>query len=98
KMRIITRHSKLLYFRKHLPYWQFWSLTAIVAAEAAIRGRWALLRGRQGESRAWRTIAGLARQFRREIPVRGRDVLTMAESASAPASQVSAAGGTSSTE
>ena len=23
KMRVITRHSKLLYFRKHLPAWQF---------------------------------------------------------------------------
>ena len=90
KMRIITRHSKLLYFRKHLPYWQFWSLTAIVAAEAAIRWRWALVQGRQGESRAWRTIAGLARQFRREIPVRGRDVLTMAESATAPESRLAA--------
>ncbi len=90
KMRIITRHSKLLYFRKHLPYWQFWSLTAIVAAEAAIRGRWALVQGQQAESRAWRTIAGLARQFRREIPVRGRDVLTLAEWATDPERRMTA--------
>ena len=38
KMRVITRHSKLLYFLKHLPRWQFWSLSAIVAIEAAIKG------------------------------------------------------------
>ena len=38
KMRVITRHSKLLYFLKHLPRWQFLSLSAIVATEAAVRG------------------------------------------------------------
>ncbi len=47
KMRVITRHSKLLYFLKHLPRWQFLSLSAIVAIEAAVRGIGSRLLGRQ---------------------------------------------------
>ena len=31
KMRVIIRHSKLLYFRKHLPGWQFLGLSWIVS-------------------------------------------------------------------
>ena len=38
KMRVITRHSKLLYFRKHLPRWQFLGLSWIVRLEAAVPG------------------------------------------------------------
>ena len=50
-MRVITRHSKLLYFLKHLPRWQFRTLSAIVRLEAAIRGRWSRLFGRPDEVR-----------------------------------------------
>ena len=62
KMRVITRHSKLLYFLKHLPRWQFLGLSAIVAIEAAIRGLWSRLLGRpedvrRGE-RSARSLAG----------------------------------------
>jgi N-acetylglucosaminyl-diphospho-decaprenol L-rhamnosyltransferase len=87
KMRIITRHSKLLYFRKHLPRWQFWTLSAIVTIEAAIQGRWSQYRGRQDEVRAWRTITEVARRLRRGIPLRGRAILELAESAAAPECQ-----------
>jgi hypothetical protein len=88
KMRVITRHSKLLYFRKHLPYWQFWTLAALVAAEAAMQGRWAGLLGRPDEARGWRTIVEVARRLRRGIPLRGRDVLIMAETVEAPSAPV----------
>ena len=84
KMRIITRHSKLLYFRKHLPCWQFWTLSAIVAIEAAIQGLWSRCQGRQDEVRAWQTIAEVARRLRRGISLRGRAILELAESAAAP--------------
>ena len=80
KMRVITRHSKLLYFLKHLPRWQFLSLSTIVATEAAVRGIWSRLLGRSEEVRAWRTIGEIARRLRNEAEPRGRDVLTLAES------------------
>ena len=59
KMRVITRHSKLLYFRKHLPRWQFLTLASVVIAEAEVRGRTS-----QGEvSGSWRAIADVARRL-----------------------------------
>jgi N-acetylglucosaminyl-diphospho-decaprenol L-rhamnosyltransferase len=85
KMRVITRHSKLLYFLKHLPRWQFRVLAAIVAAEAALRGRWSWLRGRPDEVWAWRAVGTMARRLRGGIPVRGREVLALAESVAGPA-------------
>jgi N-acetylglucosaminyl-diphospho-decaprenol L-rhamnosyltransferase len=80
KMRVITRHSKLLYFLKHLPRWQFLSLSTIVATDAAVRGIGSRLLGRTEEVRAWRTIGEIARRLRNEAQPRGRDVLTLAES------------------
>jgi N-acetylglucosaminyl-diphospho-decaprenol L-rhamnosyltransferase len=80
KMRVITRHSKLLYFLKHLPRWQFLVLSGIVTVEAAIQGRWCQFQGRQDQVRTWRTIGEVARRLRRGIPVRGREVLALAES------------------
>jgi GT2 family glycosyltransferase len=83
KMRVITRHSKLLYFRKHLPRWQFAGLRRIVAAEAAVRGAWSAVQGRDEERRAWRAIRELSRAFRAGNEPLGRDVLTLAEAATA---------------
>lgn len=83
KMRVITRHSKLLYFRKHLPRWEFVSLARAVGWEAAVRGSWARVQGRTEDGRAWRTIGELARAFRAGVEPRGRDVLTLAESVAA---------------
>jgi N-acetylglucosaminyl-diphospho-decaprenol L-rhamnosyltransferase len=81
KMRVITRHSKLLYFRKHLPRWQFRGLSTIVAIEAATHGLWSRLRGRPEEVRAWKAIGELVARVRRGAEPRGRDVLVYAESA-----------------
>ena len=64
KMRVITRHSKLLYFRKHLPRWQFLGLCAVVAAEARVLGGVGDGPGRAEEARSWRTIARVARALR----------------------------------
>jgi N-acetylglucosaminyl-diphospho-decaprenol L-rhamnosyltransferase len=80
KMRVITRHSKLLYFRKHLPARQFRILSAIVRLEAAIRGRWSAIRGRRDDVRSWAVIGEVARRLRRGESVRGGDVLDLAES------------------
>jgi len=81
KMRVITRHSKLLYFRKHLPGWQFAVMAAIVGAEAAVRGARAAWLGRGPEARAWHAIGRLAGQMRRGMGPVGRGVLALAEGA-----------------
>ncbi len=86
KMRVITRHSKLLYFRKHLPRWQFRTLAAIVRLESVIRGGWSQVGGRREEARAWQTVARIARLLSRGEPIHGRDVLALAESIAGPAS------------
>jgi GT2 family glycosyltransferase len=78
KMRVITRHSKLLYFHKHLPRWQFRTLAAFVTWEAAMRGRWAAVRGEPEERSAWAAIGDVARRLRRGDLVRGREILAVA--------------------
>jgi N-acetylglucosaminyl-diphospho-decaprenol L-rhamnosyltransferase len=81
-MRVITRHSKLLYFFKHLPRWQFESLAAIMAAEAVIKGLWSKLRGSREETRAWETIALITRGLRAGCGPRGMEVLALAQQVS----------------
>jgi N-acetylglucosaminyl-diphospho-decaprenol L-rhamnosyltransferase len=80
KMRVITRHSKLLYFLKHLPRWQFLGLSGIVTLESAIQGLLCRYQGRQKDARAWRTIGDVARRLRNGAGLRGREVLALAES------------------
>lgn len=81
KMRVITRHSKLLYFRKHLPRGQFLALAGIVGLEARVRGGWARARGRDVDARAWRAIGEVARRLRAGDDLGGRAVLALAEEA-----------------
>jgi N-acetylglucosaminyl-diphospho-decaprenol L-rhamnosyltransferase len=79
KLRVITRHSKMLYFRKHLPHREFVGLSWIVALEARARANWSRLRGRRDDRRAWTTIGRMARAMRSGESIRGRAVLRMAE-------------------
>jgi GT2 family glycosyltransferase len=81
QMRVITRHSKLLYFRKHLPRWQFWGLSWLVSLEARARGAWSRVQGRTEDGRVWRTIRRVSRSLRAGAELRGRDVLAVAEAA-----------------
>jgi len=78
KMRVITRHSKLLYFLKHLSRWQFLVLAQIVLWESAVWGFWSRLRRRAQDDRLWRTVGEVARRLRSGDELRGRDVLTLA--------------------
>jgi GT2 family glycosyltransferase len=80
RMRVITRHSKLLYFRKHLPRWQFLGLCQIVLAEAHVQGVRCRLKGTPEGARAWSVVREVARGLRRGAPLRGRDVLKLADS------------------
>ena len=79
KMRVITRHSKLLYFRKHLPAWQFQALAIMIRAEANLRAIWCRLRGKSKEERAWRLINWLARRLPNRGHWPGRYVRELAE-------------------
>lgn len=78
KMRVVTRHSKLLYFRKHLPRWQFHALAAFVSLESAVRGAWSSRRKQREEAGAWRAIAGIVGRLRRGEAVRGCEVRELA--------------------
>ncbi|WP_165249751.1 glycosyltransferase family 2 protein [Paludisphaera soli] len=81
KMRVVIRHSKLLYFRKHAPRRQFLALARIVELEAAARGAWAAVRKLQAERRAWKVVGEVARRLRRGGGPLGRRVIELAERA-----------------
>ena len=80
RMRVITRHSKLLYFRKHLPRWQFLGLCSAVAWESRLRGAWARFRGRGDDARSWRVVSGVVEALRAGAPLGGAAVLRLADS------------------
>jgi GT2 family glycosyltransferase len=80
KMRVIIRHSKLLYFRKHLPGWQFRCLSWLVSMEAVVRGQAARVAGDSCKHRSWRLIGDLSRRLRAGEDFQGRDVLRLADS------------------
>jgi GT2 family glycosyltransferase len=82
RTRVITRHSKLLYFFKHLPRWQFRGLARVVAAEAAVRGAWARCRGDIEAARSWRAIGAMVAAWVEsgEPPLKGPSVRTLADS------------------
>ncbi|WP_435010145.1 glycosyltransferase family 2 protein [Tundrisphaera lichenicola] len=88
KMRVITRHSKLLYFRKHLPTWQFAALCSIVQTEARIRGMISRLRGKSAQVRSWKSVVRVARLLRSGGELRGRAVLDLAEEAENPTDEI----------
>jgi N-acetylglucosaminyl-diphospho-decaprenol L-rhamnosyltransferase len=79
KMRVITRHSKLLYFLKHLPRWQFLGLCMIVRIEATIQRVWSRARRRPEDRRAWQAIGEIASQLRAGRMVRAREIRALAE-------------------
>jgi N-acetylglucosaminyl-diphospho-decaprenol L-rhamnosyltransferase len=87
-LRVITRHSKLLYFRKHLPRWQFVGLATIVAFEAHICGLWSRLRGHEEEARGWTAINHMTRALRRGADLGGSGVRTLAEDVASPGNAV----------
>ncbi len=81
KMRVITRHSRLLYFRKHRPRWEFQVMSRLSRLEADLRGTVARFRGRTEEARAWSAVSRLADALGQGARIVGREVLVLAESA-----------------
>lgn len=52
RMRVILRHSKLLYFRKHRPGWERAALAGLIGLESWARWVWAVWRGDAVNARA----------------------------------------------
>jgi N-acetylglucosaminyl-diphospho-decaprenol L-rhamnosyltransferase len=96
KMRVVTRHSKLLYFRKHLPSWQFAALDATVRLESKVREAVARARGRSREARSWRLVGRVAKLLAAGADLRGRAVRIMAETVDDPAEEADGTGRASS--
>ncbi|WZO97105.1 glycosyltransferase family 2 protein [Isosphaeraceae bacterium EP7] len=79
KMRLITRHSKLLYFRKHLPRWQFLILSWVVTLESGCALLWLRAREETQETRSWARIGEVARALRNGETPGGGTVRRLAE-------------------
>ena len=80
-MRVITRHSKLLYFLKHLPRWQFREFgNRSCRFEAAIKGFWSRLLCRPEDAGRGRRFRRITRRMRAGRGPRGPEVLALAQS------------------
>lgn len=88
KLRVITRHSKLVYFQKHRPRMEFLILRRVVLIEAAIRRFWARASGDIPQSRSWALVGRIARRMGTSRKVVGRDVIEWAETLDSPRSGV----------
>ncbi len=84
KMRVITRHSKLLYFRKHTPWLSFLLLSWGVSIEASVRRIWSGWQGQAEQARSWRVVGEIARELRQRSSLAGRQVLARAEAVAMP--------------
>jgi N-acetylglucosaminyl-diphospho-decaprenol L-rhamnosyltransferase len=83
KMRVITRHSKLLYFRKHLPRWQFAALGAAIRLEAGFRQGVSRAIGDRVGARSWQAVGRVAKLLAAGADLRGRAVRDLAETVDA---------------
>jgi len=88
KLRVITRHSKLVYFQKHRPRMEFLILRRVVLIEAAVRRLWARASGDFAQSRCWALVGRVARRMGTNRKVVGRDVIEWAETLDSPRSVV----------
>ena len=80
-LRVITRHSKMLYFRKFRPRVEFLALCGIVAVESWVKTLKARLVGDRLAVRTWETVGAIERELRNGANLGGVSVLKLAESA-----------------
>ncbi len=85
-LRVITRHSRLVYFRDYAATWQYPLLIGLTRLEAALRGAWAGLRSRPTERRAWRLVDRITREMAGGRDWRGPEVRDLAASLTPAAS------------
>lgn len=75
-LRLVTRHSLLMYGWKHWPRWQFQLLAQLVRAEAWLRGRGSRRRGDKAASRLFQQMGQLAQDMARGRRAAVQRVLT----------------------
>jgi GT2 family glycosyltransferase len=63
-LRMVTRHSLMVYAAKHWPAWQFRLLTRIVQAEARLRRLGAWWSGDSRQARVFATLTSICRSLR----------------------------------
>lgn len=73
-LRMVTRHSLMVYAKKHWPSWQFRMLTRIVQAEACLRG-WI---GESTDARTFDLLGGICRDLRNGDDATAHDRITSA--------------------
>ncbi|MBI1323137.1 glycosyltransferase [bacterium] len=81
KIRLLTRHSRLLYFRKNTSPGQFRIMMSLVHAEAWLRCQFARLGFGQSNFGMWKAVQDLVRTFREHEEPQGIAVLDWAERA-----------------
>ena len=84
RLRVITRHSKLVYFSKHRPALEFALLRRVVLIEAAVRRLWARGVGDESQRRCWELVGRIARRIGNGPMVTGREVMQWTEILNAP--------------
>jgi GT2 family glycosyltransferase len=84
RLRVITRHSKLVYFSKHRPTLEFALLRRVVLVEAAARRLWARACGDEPQRRCWELVGRIAKRLGNGQKVAGREVMEWTEILDAP--------------
>lgn len=79
KIRLLTRHSRLLYFRKNTSPTQYRIMMRLVRIEADFRCLLARLRKRPRDLKVWAAVRELVREFRRNTEPRGTAALRWAD-------------------
>ncbi|MEW4567449.1 glycosyltransferase [Tautonia sp. JC769] len=78
-LRVVTRHSKLLYFFKFRPRWEALVLARVIDCEARLRQAACRWLGRSAEANAWMAVGWIARTLDADRGLRGVDVRRFAE-------------------
>ncbi len=79
KIRLLTRHSRLLYFRKNRSSAEFRAMMTLVRVEAWGRRLFARLGLRESEYGTWKSVSELVRAFRMHKEPRGIAAIEWAE-------------------
>jgi N-acetylglucosaminyl-diphospho-decaprenol L-rhamnosyltransferase len=77
-LRVITRHSKLVFFRKYGRRGPFLAMAWLTHVEALLRGGMARMLRRTEECRAWKAVQGITRALRQGERIGGPQVRDLA--------------------
>jgi GT2 family glycosyltransferase len=84
RLRVITRHSKLVYFSKHRPALEFALLLRVVLVEAAARRLWARTWGDRRRQHCWELVGRIAKLIGNGRKITGREVMEWTEVLDSP--------------